>query len=274
MTLFQALHFCMLVHMAEMVWGILKISKGIFCGREIANNACKGRSSVVFNKRPFDRSILIIMFPPFNDAWDVGTVSYLLRGALTQNFNCRLWQKLFQRVENQPFLPKFLQYGYAGWDGLAISLEITRPSACDQASTWVGELFLVGKKEKKEKKKTKRQYNIFNFGPVEYADIPILDFSVFDKPGGKEKLAGQLKEAVQQTGISAPLPVYIYIYIFFPQKKKKQKNKQRKENGAMVTYAVYRQVFSTLSTSVFPRKTLTVNSRLENRSSNSRRKRN
>lgn len=54
------------------------------------------------------------MFPPSNDAWDVGTVSYLLRGALTQNFNCRLWQKLFQRVKNQPFFAKFLQYGYAG----------------------------------------------------------------------------------------------------------------------------------------------------------------
>ncbi|KAI9730899.1 MAG: hypothetical protein M1834_005617 [Cirrosporium novae-zelandiae] len=35
---------------------------------------------------------------------------------------------------------------------------------------------------------------------LEYADIPILDFSWFDLPGGKEKLTAQLKEAVEQTG--------------------------------------------------------------------------
>ena len=45
----------------------------------------------------------------------------------------------------------------------------------------------------------------FNVSLVEYADIPILDFSDFERPGGKEKLVAQLKEAVQQTGRSVPL---------------------------------------------------------------------
>lgn len=55
------------------------------------------------------------------------------------------------------------------------------------------------------RKKKKRAAQDFNFSLVEYADIPILDFSVFNLPGGKEKLAAQLKEAVQQTGMPVPL---------------------------------------------------------------------
>lgn len=54
-------------------------------------------------------------------------------------------------------------------------------------------------------KKKKKAAQDFNSSLVEYADIPILDFSVFNLPGGKEKLAGQLKEAVQQTGMPVPL---------------------------------------------------------------------
>ncbi|KAM4057776.1 2OG-Fe(II) oxygenase superfamily protein [Hirsutella rhossiliensis] len=35
---------------------------------------------------------------------------------------------------------------------------------------------------------------------LDYADIPVLDFSTFDQPGGKEKLAAQLQEAVELNG--------------------------------------------------------------------------
>lgn len=35
---------------------------------------------------------------------------------------------------------------------------------------------------------------------LDYADIPILDFSLFDDPKGKEKLIAQAKEAVESTG--------------------------------------------------------------------------
>lgn len=71
------------------------------------------------------------------------------------------------------------------------------------------------------KEKKNKGSSALNFGLVEYADIPILDFSVFDKPGGKEKLAGQLKEAVQQTGMSATL---LYICTIFPRKEKGKKS--------------------------------------------------
>jgi len=37
---------------------------------------------------------------------------------------------------------------------------------------------------------------------VNYADLVTLDLSEFDRPGGKEKLAEQLKEAAHRVGIS------------------------------------------------------------------------
>lgn len=39
---------------------------------------------------------------------------------------------------------------------------------------------------------------------MNYADIPALDFSQFDVPGGKEKLTAQMKQAVEDTG----MPLY------------------------------------------------------------------
>lgn len=76
----------MIVHNYRRRWfeGFYELHKGmyVYC-QEIANNACKGRSSAVFNQRP---SIVNINnhVSTFNDVWDVGTVSYLLRGVLTQ----------------------------------------------------------------------------------------------------------------------------------------------------------------------------------------------
>jgi isopenicillin N synthase-like dioxygenase len=39
-----------------------------------------------------------------------------------------------------------------------------------------------------------------NFKIVEWADLVTLDLSTFDAPGGKEKLAAQLKDAVHNVG--------------------------------------------------------------------------
>jgi hypothetical protein len=35
---------------------------------------------------------------------------------------------------------------------------------------------------------------------VQYSEIPSLNFSQYDVPGGKEKLIAQMKEAVEDTG--------------------------------------------------------------------------
>ena len=35
---------------------------------------------------------------------------------------------------------------------------------------------------------------------VDYADLVTLDLSEFDQPGGKEKLAAQLKDAAHEVG--------------------------------------------------------------------------
>jgi isopenicillin N synthase-like dioxygenase len=37
---------------------------------------------------------------------------------------------------------------------------------------------------------------------VEYSQIPALDFSQYDQPGGIEKLTAQMKAAVEDTGKS------------------------------------------------------------------------
>lgn len=44
---------------------------------------------------------------------------------------------------------------------------------------------------------------------VDYAEIPILDFGLLDLPRGKEKLVVQLKEAVEQTGMSITLLAFL-----------------------------------------------------------------
>ena len=44
---------------------------------------------------------------------------------------------------------------------------------------------------------------------MKYADLVTIDLSEFDRPGGKEKLAAQLKDAAHEVGIyySRSLPV-------------------------------------------------------------------
>lgn len=41
---------------------------------------------------------------------------------------------------------------------------------------------------------------IHNGEIVNYADLTIIDLGEFDKPGGKEKLAAQLKDAAHNVG--------------------------------------------------------------------------
>lgn len=149
MKLFQTLHIRISPYCGHGLRDFKDFQRHI-CPRKIANDVCKRRSSAVFNKRP---SIVNINnhIPTSNDAWDFGRVSYLLRGALILFMIVDFDRSSFK--EKKLVLSSWiLQHGYADWDGLAISLEITRPSAGDQASTWVGELFLTKKKRRKKPK--------------------------------------------------------------------------------------------------------------------------
>jgi len=47
---------------------------------------------------------------------------------------------------------------------------------------------------------------------VQYSDIPALDFSQYDLPGGKEKLTAKMKEAVEDTGEFISCPYLLCFY--------------------------------------------------------------
>jgi hypothetical protein len=49
---------------------------------------------------------------------------------------------------------------------------------------------------------TKRAGHASECITVKYADLVTIDLSEFDQPGGKEKLAAQLKDAVHEVGNS------------------------------------------------------------------------